>query len=371
MHLKKRSLVLAGSAGLLLLATPTTSHAFGLGLFDWLFHHEEKVVTVPLASCNPCAPTATYAARTSYRLRFVNVPVTTMRPVASCDPCSGTQVTAYRPTTTYVRRLRFVPTTTYRPIATTTVAAKYAVGNYAAPAAVSSCATGNCGTAAPAPTYYTPTTYAPTVANYAPASANCCGSTAAPTLRGFSPAPATTYTPSSSSYAPATTYTPSPTPAPTYSQPSATYSQPAPSSAQPTPAEPPATAEPRTFKRESLDEEQSQPQQQSTPAPAEQQTEKPQLQPVPDSSIKSSGGLFRAPRLVDPKDKAASAEHDFQVRPAVHVQPAPMTQEEIDAQGWRPAPGLGGGKFDFQAPAARETFSRAAGFFCARSRTKR
>ena len=322
-----RSIILAGSTGLLLLAAPASSYA---GFFDWLFHRE-TIVAAPAVAGNPCAPTVAYAARTSYRLGFVNVPVTSVQPVSTCDPCTGTAVTAYRPTTSYVRRLRFVPTTTYRPVSVAATAAPAYTAAYAA----SPCATGNCGTvsaggcatgncAAPA-TYYTPST-----AGYAPATPGCCGAGGARTL-SHSAAPAATYTPVPSvNYAqPSTTYS-----QPSTLQPSTTYAPPAGSSAQPTPAEPPSTAEPRTFMREELNGSQQQPVQ---PAP-EQETPEPQLQPIPDATIQKSGsGIFRAPRLVDPQDQSAQRTPAWQVQTAVHVEPAQLSQEEIDAQGWRAA----------------------------------
>ncbi len=307
LHNKIHALLVAPLAALVLTVSPAESQAF-CGLFDWLFHKDP--VVAPLAA-NPC-PTPTtvaYQPRTSYRLGFTSVPVTRMTPVTSCDPCTGTAVTAYRPTTTYVRRFGFVPYTTYRPVVVP-VAAPVATGYapaFTSAVATGGCASGNCGT----PTTY----YSPTVSS----GSSCCGAGAAPSAT-YAPAPATTYAP-----APATTITPAPATsyAPT---PSPTYTPPATVAPQPTPAEQPSTSEPRTFMREPL----------GGGEPAE--TEAPQLQPIPDSSMKSSpSGLFRAPQLLDPEDKAAEHKRGVRVIPAVHVQAAESTQEELDAAGWRAA----------------------------------
>lgn len=340
---KTRQMILAGtlSVGMGVSAAPV--HA---GFFDWLFHRNQPQVVAVANPCDPCAQqtTVAYAARTSYRLGFVNVPVTTMRPVTACDPCSGTATTAMQPTTTYVRRLRFVPQTTYRPVVVNrpVATAAYMPTVAAAPVVSSGCATGNCGSAAPA-TYYTPgaATPTPSLSGYAPTTTYAAPATTYA-------APATTYSqPSTSGYAPTTTYA---APSTTYSQPSTTYSQPSTTYApqpsatysQPTPAQQPATsAEPRTFMREPLNNGTQQPSEQPQPQQQQQQQQPSngtQLQPIPESSIKNSGGgLFQAPRLLDPKDKAAQREEGFRVMPAVHVQPAQRSQEALDADGWRAA----------------------------------
>ncbi len=78
--------------------------------------HRPVVGTVVGNACNPCQTrTVSYVPQTTYRLQYVDVPVTTYQPVAACDPC-GRTVTTYRPITTMMRQTRRVPVTTYRPV---------------------------------------------------------------------------------------------------------------------------------------------------------------------------------------------------------------------------------------------------------------
>lgn len=182
-----------------LAANPSESHAL-CGLFDCLFGGCRTPTTTYFApscspcgttACSPCATTAcspcatgacgtsacspcsstvcNYMPQTCFRAQCVNVPVTTFRCVSACDPCTGCPTTVMRPTTTFVRQVRYVPFTTFRPVCNTVMSPVATV-----------------------PAVVTPTVVAP--APMAPSS-SCC-SAASATISGptiATPAPATTY----------------------------------------------------------------------------------------------------------------------------------------------------------------------------------
>lgn len=195
-----------------LAANPSESHAL-CGLFDCLFGGCRTPTTTFFApACSPCATTAcspcatsacspcgagacgasgcgtsacspctstvcNYMPQTCFRAQCVNVPVTTFRCVSACDPCTGCPTTVMRPTTTFVRQVRYVPFTTFRPVCNTVMSPVATMPTVVAPTAV-------------APTPVPAATFSPV----APSS-GCCSATSA-TISGptiATPAPATTY----------------------------------------------------------------------------------------------------------------------------------------------------------------------------------
>ena len=114
---------------------------------SWNWTSYRPVVgTVVGSACNPCQTrTVSYVPQTTYRLQYVDMPVTTYQPVATCDPC-GRTVTTYRPITTMMRQTRRVPVTTYRPVYSYCDPCSTGVPSQAAPALVPS------ATFTPAPT---------------------------------------------------------------------------------------------------------------------------------------------------------------------------------------------------------------------------
>lgn len=77
---------------------------------------------------------------------------------------------------------------------------------------------------------------------------------------------------------------------------------------------------------------------QTIPYGAEEQTapDAP-LEPTSQGEAKKTRGLFRSPQLADPRDRTALRRADAGVYPAVYQTPAEKTQEDLDAEGWRPA----------------------------------
>jgi len=73
-----------------------------------------------VADGSPCGQrvqrVTNYVPEKRYRLQFVNVPITTLKPISSFDAYSGCERVTMKPVTEYVRLLRYVPYTTYRPV---------------------------------------------------------------------------------------------------------------------------------------------------------------------------------------------------------------------------------------------------------------
>lgn len=156
-YLKTRSLFVACSATLVLLAAPSESKA----LFEWLCpanwfnpapaaqtyappYSASRVVWQPVApaasACNPCAPQgASYVPQTNYRWSYSRIERTTYRPLTTWDACTGCPRTVYQPVTnkTLLPWLHRKSYTTYRPVYSSPYTSAYT--SYASPWSSNAC----------------------------------------------------------------------------------------------------------------------------------------------------------------------------------------------------------------------------------------
>ncbi len=290
--------------------------ALAVGLFAGLAP-ETSDAQATCSTCNvgnPWAVAPTWTARTTYRPWLswrrwgLGPSFIAARPVALAAPgCT----TCYRPVcnTCVSHTVRYVPQTCYR-----TVVQRVPVTTYRPHTSCDPCT--GCATTCmrPVTTYVQQcrrvpyTTYRAVVHQ----AASCCPTGCATRSCGSgdcgvtSAGPYYGANPGSSS----TTSTPAvgPTPAPADSTPTPSLSPVETPSSSYTPSE--GT---KTFQK---------------PA-ADAGAAEPALQPIPGHTQKSSSGLFRTPRLLNPKDRTA-------MRPAAYVQ-SQVDYESQDAQGWRAA----------------------------------
>ena len=325
------------------------------GIFD-CFRRPATTTYSPVvvAAPSPCAPCATgacapatvvqYAPQVCYRPVAVTTPVTTFMSVTTCKPCGGA-TTVLRPVISQVQTVQSVPFVSYRPVCTSGCAPAVATTTFYAPATT---------TLSVPTTYTTPATPVYT----APAGCSTCGTQTV----GYAPLAAAaprTYVPP---YAPPAqaasvpvqvSYPSVPPSAGAVAQPYEQNSYPSPSTQAP-PYNPNATLSPipaaengGTPHSPATGGSSSQPSQ-PTPTPAlnganssasPSDADSVPNQQVPEVKNGSARGLFRLrpPALRDPEDQTASRGSTFRVIPAVHSEPAPRTQEEADADGWRSA----------------------------------
>ena len=93
-------------------------------ILDWLLGRRRVARYGGMNVCCPQTQVArrvvvNYAPQTSYRNRWMRVPVTVYRPTATVDPVTGCQVTCMRPCTTYKWQVQKVAVTVMRPVYST------------------------------------------------------------------------------------------------------------------------------------------------------------------------------------------------------------------------------------------------------------
>ena len=264
------------------------------------------------SSCNTCAPAPLLTPRRmAFRPVAAYAPVTTLRPVAACNSC-GTQTITMRPVTTYVYRRSYRPMFAGRACSSCTPV-------YAArPVVTSGCTTGVCSAGGCS----TGACGVPTITNYAPmatVSSGCCGATTSPSTTTI--------------VSPATAYSSTATPA------ASTYSTPTPTYAAPTPAaKQPASGTPQPDLKSTYEVDPSKKTFKKEPTIEEKVEDDGALQPIPQSSGKSSGAgtsIFRKPKIADPRDRTAKVfVPRWNVQQATHVQPVKEPQRELRTDGW-------------------------------------